>query len=161
MKTLIVYESFHHGNTERVARAIADVLGAKLVRASEATIEEVQRHELIGFGSGIYFGRHHRELRKLVRRLRPMRKDAFVFSTSGADRNQNRWLVAQLGRAGFVVRGDFFCPGFDTVGPLRFIGGLKRGRPSARDLDAARAFAEQLRARVEPRTSLAQSEVRP
>jgi flavodoxin len=157
MQTLIIFESFHHGNTERVARALAEPLGARLVRASEVSADEVERHDLIGFGSGIYFGRHHRNLRELVKRLAPMRKDAFVFSTSGANLNQNFWLVFQLRRAGFVVLGDFFCPGFDTVGPLRFIGGVKRGRPDARDLEAARAFARQL----VPRPSRAPAEVRP
>jgi flavodoxin len=35
MKTLIVYVSIEHGNTEKVARAMAEVLGADTKKASE------------------------------------------------------------------------------------------------------------------------------
>ena len=144
MRTLIIYESVHHGNTERVARAMADALGARMVKPADISPGELAQYDLIGFGSGIYFGRHHRRLRRFVKRLPSMSKSAFVFSSCGANRNQNRGLVGLLARKGFSIRGDFFCPGFDTMGPLFFIGGLKRGHPDARDLEAAREFAGRL-----------------
>jgi flavodoxin len=155
MKTLIVYESVHHGNTERVARAIAEVLGAKLARPHEVSAADLLAYDLVGFGSGIYFGRHHRRLRRFVRRLPWTSKPAFVFSTSGAPRKQHRALELLLWRRGFTLDGSFTCPGFDTVGPLRFIGGLNKGRPSAQDLEAARAFARDLLTRLEPVTAAA------
>jgi flavodoxin len=149
MKTLIIYESVHHGNTERVARAMADALGAKLVKPSDVSPGDLTQYDLIGFGSGIYFGRHHKNLRRFVKRLQPMNKNAFVFSSCGANRNQNRGLIARLAHKGFSVKGDFFCPGFDTMGPFFLIGGLKKGRPNAADLQAAREFAGQLAAKLE------------
>lgn len=144
MRTLIIYESVHHGNTERVARAMADTLDARLVKPADISPAELTQYDLIGFGSGIYFGRHHRNLRRFVERLPPIDKSAFVFSSSGSNRNQNRALVRLLAKKGFSVRGDFFCTGFDTMGPLFLIGGLKRGHPDARDLQSAREFAGRL-----------------
>ena len=36
MKVLIVYVSVHHGNTEKVAKAMANVLDADLIQVREA-----------------------------------------------------------------------------------------------------------------------------
>ena len=144
MKTLIIFESVHHGNTERVARAMGEELSARLVKPSDVSAGELAQYDLIGFGSGIYFGRHHKNLRRFIARLPPMTKSAFVFSSCGANRNQNRRLIAALAKKGLSVKGDFFCPGFDTMGPFILFGGLKRGRPDARDLQAARTFAGRL-----------------
>ena len=37
MKTLIIYDSVHHGNTDKVARAMVKVLNAQLLRADLTT----------------------------------------------------------------------------------------------------------------------------
>ena len=62
MKTLIICKSTHHGNTQKVAEVIADVLEAKLVKPEELDINTVAEYDLVGFGSGIYCGKHHRDL---------------------------------------------------------------------------------------------------
>jgi hypothetical protein len=35
-------------------------------------------------------------------------------------------------------------PGWDTVGPLKWIGGIQKGRPNQRDLEQAAAFARSV-----------------
>lgn len=40
--------------TEKLAKAMAESMGAKLVKADEIATEELVEYELIGFGSGIY-----------------------------------------------------------------------------------------------------------
>ena len=47
---------------------------------------------------------------------------------------------------GYNLLGDFNCRGFDTVGPLRFVGGVNRGRPDESDLTRARRFARDAQA---------------
>ena len=56
MKTLIICVSIHHGNTEKIAKAMAEVLNAKLVKPNEVNINELAKYYSIGFGSGIYAG---------------------------------------------------------------------------------------------------------
>ncbi|MBP2031888.1 flavodoxin [Clostridium algifaecis] len=34
MKTLIIYESIHHGNTERIGKKLAEILNADMVKAN-------------------------------------------------------------------------------------------------------------------------------
>ena len=67
MKTLIVCASYHHGNTQKVAERISAVLNATLIKAG--TVFNADEFDLIGFGSGIYFRRHHRTLTEVVAKL--------------------------------------------------------------------------------------------
>ncbi len=45
---------------------MAGALGAKLYTVEEAAELDASQVDLIGIGSGIYFYRHHQELRRLV-----------------------------------------------------------------------------------------------
>ena len=144
MKTLIIYKSVHHMNTEKVANAMAEAMGAKLARPEEVSPGSLAEYDLIGFGSGIYFGRHHKAIRAFVDNLPATNKEAFVFSTSGARRDMNGNLKNRLKDKGFRIKGAFTCRGFDTFGLLLLIGGLQKGHPDAKDLADARAFAKSL-----------------
>jgi flavodoxin len=145
MKPVIVYESIHHQNTRKVAEAIAGVLGAKLVKAGEANPEEIEKCGLAGFGSGIYFGRHHKSLIEFAEKLKKVNK-YFVFSTRGAPSLGNFHLPLKkiLEKKGGKNLGEFSCLGWDTFGPLRAFGGIAKGRPNEEDLANAREFAKKL-----------------
>ena len=80
MKVLIIYSSTHHKNTERIAQAMAEVLGADLVETQNAKAEDILNYDLIGFDSGIYMWEHHKLLLKFVDRLKPASgKKVFIF----------------------------------------------------------------------------------
>jgi flavodoxin len=152
MHAAIVYVSVHHGNTRRVAEAMAQPLGAALLSVEEALTLDGQALDLVGFGSGIYFGRHHASLFDLVRNLKSMPPRCFVFSTAGIASLAGLWhrsLIQQIRRRGAQVLGQFCCPGWDTVGPLWLFGGLHRRRPNENDLSRAAQFATGLRAKLE------------
>ena len=59
MKPLIVCLSYHHNNTQRIAEVIAKVLDAKIATPQQTNPEELQQHNLVGFGSGIDSGKHY------------------------------------------------------------------------------------------------------
>lgn len=142
----IVCSSRHHGNTRRVALAIAEATQASLFTADEEVAQRLERYELVGFGSGIYFGRHDARIRALIAIARLPRK-AFVFSTAGLPVFRPVWhrgLRRRLERRGCQVVKEFCCRGWDTMGPLAWIGGINRQRPDARDLEAAAAFGVSL-----------------
>jgi len=146
MKTIIVYTSIAHGNTEKIAKAMAEALGADLAKAGETTPETLSNYDVIGFGSGIYNGTHHKNIFELVARLpaSPAKK-VFVFSTSGYGRtSSNKKLIKELVGKGFKVIGSFACKGFDTYGVNKLYGGAAKGRPNDNDLQEARVFAKNL-----------------
>ena len=154
-RTVIVYYSKHHGNTEKIAHVMATALDdARLVNLSEneTAIPNVTDYDLIGFGSGIYWGKHDKRLLNLVDGL-PVQngKKAFIFSTSGmrAGRilnNFNKRILRKLKEKGFSIVGEFSCRGWDSIGPLKLIGGVHKGKPDERDLEAAADFARGLQA---------------
>ena len=153
MKSLIVCVSVSNGNTRRVANRIAEVLDADVVEPEEVDVEALRGYDLVGFGSGIYFMAVHPRLWKLVRQLpRGEGTRAFTFFTSGARElpflGYSRLIRHRLASKGFDVLDSFSCRGLDTVGPLRLVGGVNKGRPNSSDLERAAVFATRLRERV-------------
>jgi flavodoxin len=149
MRTVIVCASVSHGNTRRVADSMAEVLGAEVVAPEQADLAEPAGADLVGFGSGVFYGRLHPRLTEFVRALPAGRGRAFVFATSGlpeiAPAPFTRPLVRLLQGKGFEVDGSFSCRAFDTWTPFKLVGGINKQRPNAGDLAAARTFAEGLR----------------
>ena len=159
MKSLVVLYSYHHHNTEKVAKVIAKVLDAQIMAPQEVDPGGLQGYGLIGFGSGIYSERHHQSLLDLADRM-PKAADgrAFIFSTSGAPsmalsgeqlgKTVQRFhsaLRERLRAKGYAIVGEFLCPGLNTNSFLRYFGGLNKGRPNAEDLRHAEEFAQGLR----------------
>lgn len=132
---------------------MAGTLEAELRKPHELTdLNILQNYDLIGFGSGIYFGKFHASLLKLVEKLPPVnKKKAFIFHTSGFKgggfylNRYSRNLKRKLSNKGFEVIAEFSCRGWDTFGPFKIIGGLAKGRPSEKDLEQAKLFAEKLK----------------
>jgi len=153
MKALIIYISVHHGNTERVAKVIANILDADLLQVEQADASMLEQYDLIGFGSGIYFGKHHKILLDFVDRLPVLRnKKAFIFSTSGLGKirvihNFDKPLREKLQRKGFDIIGEFSCRGYDTYRATKLVGGMNKGRPNSEDLRQAEDFARGLKNR--------------
>lgn len=153
-RTLIICKSVHHQNTAQVAGVIANILHADVCTPDEAVPERILDYDLIGFGSGIYFGRFHASLRQWVDQMpdiSQLHRKAFVFSTEGLPALAWLWhwsLKSRLKNKGFDVIGEFHCSGFDTVGPLSLLGGLNRRHPDERDLENAAAFAREMRLKM-------------
>jgi flavodoxin len=85
-KTLVICKSVHHGGTARVARRIAEVLHAEVAEPETLPYTILDDYDLVGFGSGVYYGRFHDALWAWLRGLPAAavaRRPAFVFSTSG------------------------------------------------------------------------------
>ncbi|CAM5593861.1 hypothetical protein SCALM49S_08521 [Streptomyces californicus] len=133
MKAVIVCVSVSHGNTLRVADAMARVLGASVVTPEEADPRELAAADLVGFGSGVFHGRLHPRLTAFARTLpatrgpRSPRARAFVFATSGLPEIPmapfTRPLTRLLDSKGFDVHGPAF-----GVPRLRHLGAVQNRR---------------------------------
>ena len=146
MKNLIVYESIHHGNTEKIGKAMAEYLNADLIKTNDINVNTLKDYDLIGFGSGIYNGKLHKNVLDLIEKSPTLsNKKAFVFSTSGQGKAKyNNTIEQKLKEKGFEVVGSFACKGYDTFGPFKLIGGIAKGRPNENDIKKAKEFAEKL-----------------
>lgn len=153
MNVLVVYKSYHHMSTEKVARVIAKAMNAELRKADEVRCEDIEGYDLVGFGSGIYGGKHHKTLFTLADGIRQTGKKVFIFSTSGVLKEQfHRPLRERLTAKGCHIAGEFQCPGevsplgfnLNLRGGLGWLAGKNRGHPDAKDLEDARYFAKGL-----------------
>lgn len=149
MKSIIMCTSVSHGNSRRVADAMGEVLGAKVVAPGEIDVAELASYDLVGFGSGVYNLNFHRELRARVDDIpQQTHGRAFVFTTSGLPEPPFRKYIRSFSRKletkGYDVVGAFSCRAFDTWFPWAVFGGIRKGHPDEADLASARAFAEKL-----------------
>lgn len=156
LRSLVVVSSYHHHNTEKVARAMAEVLGAEVKETKDVRPGELTRYDLVGFGSGIYSDAPHPELLALAQASPAVRGTAaFLFCTMGAPMGGaegdeyaakcNARLKELLEGTGYRVLGEFHCVGWNTNSFLKWVGGMHRGRPNEQDLELARKFALEMR----------------
>jgi flavodoxin len=146
MKTLIICTSVHHGNTRKIAEAMAGAMGAELKGPKDVDPGSLDTYDLIGLGSGIYFGKHHQSLFTLIESIPAHHRSVFIFSTRGSPFGGrfHEPLKSCLLEKGCTIIGEFSCRGYDTYGPFGWIGGIARGKPDEKDLEDAIAFARGL-----------------
>lgn len=150
MKSLIVLYSYHHNNTEKIARVISCVLNAEIKKPSEVNLDEVGEYDLIGFGSGIYSDKHHPTILELAERLpETTSQNAFIFTTSAITSeskkaSDHKPIREILLSKGFKIAGEYQCLGFNTNSFLKYFGGMNKNRPNTDDLGNAEAFARKL-----------------
>jgi flavodoxin len=158
VKSLVVVFSYHHNNTEKIANACANVLGARVKTPQQVTPEEIAEYDLVGFGSGIYSATFDPSVLDLADRLpNAVGKKAFLFSTYGAPAifaggefvtNNHSQIRKKLQAKGYTIIGEFGCAGWNTNSFLRFFGGLNKGRPNAEDLMNAEEFARSVKGKA-------------
>lgn len=152
MKTLVICDSEHMGNTRKIAEVMAKELGADIVESAKVEAGDLGEYDLVGFGSGIYMGKHGASLLSLADKL-PFgsRKKVFIFSSSWSGLKYMEKNHAALGdklRAkDYDVVGNFSCLGHATFGPLKWFGGINKHHPDAEELELARMFAEGVRSK--------------
>ena len=149
VKVLLICISIRHGNTLRIAESMAEVAGAEILKPSDVDEKVITNYDIIGLGSGIYYGKHHKSLFKLLDKLELKRKPVFIFYTSGAPKipllnGCDKALKKALKRKGSNVIGVFGCRGFSDYGPLKLIGGIHRDRPNEEDLEKSKKFIAKI-----------------
>lgn len=146
MKILIIVKSKHNDNTMKIAEAMSEVAPATVIDLDYAKFYKLSEYDIVGFGSGIYYGKHAKELFEYIKPLCDKEKYCFVFSTSGSKNYEknNRKLVKLLESKNKVVLGTFGCPGLDKFFIFRLFGGLNKTRPNIDDFDAAQSFITEI-----------------
>lgn len=134
MKILIIVKS--KGNTMQIAEAMADVSPATITSLEDVTNYNLEEYDIVGLGSGIFLGKHYKDLIKFAGTV--TNKYCFVFSTSGYnDLNKvNNSLIKLLVDSGKTVLGSFACRGV-------FLG-KNKSHPDTEDFDNAQKFINEV-----------------
>jgi len=147
MKTAIVYASVHHGNTKKVIEAMTAGYEVDLINAAVDTDRDLSGYDMIGFASGIYYGKFHASLIRYAKEKLPFGKAVFFVCTKGAPSamgNFTKSIEEAVEGKNSNIKGSYSCRGYDTFGPFKFIGGLAKGHPDAKELKAAAEFYSKL-----------------
>ena len=149
MKTVICCYSRHHGNTRKVAEAMALEGGVDLIDVTTRQMVRLEEYDCVGFASGIYGFEFHRAVTAFARQYLPEGKPVFFVCTYGGLRGAGAKELEKLARErGCPVLGTFGCKGYDTFGPFRLVGGIAKGHPDEQDLKNAREFFREMRDRL-------------
>jgi len=149
MKSLLILHSYHHKNTEKIAKVFARVLNAQIKIPQQTDPKEIQEYDLIGFGAGIDSGKHYQHLLDFADKLLPAKiKNSFIFSTAALTGEEKRekdhsTLREKLESKGYRIFDEFQCKGYNTNSYLTFFGGMNKSRPNAEDLQNAEEFAQK------------------
>jgi flavodoxin len=144
MKTAIVYYSKHHGNTEKLLNAIAQKHDLTLFDVTKTTPTNLDAYDRIGFASGIYLSKFHRQVLTEADHL-PQGKPVFFLYTYGTPgKHYLDAISAAVRRRNAEILGSYGCLGFDTFGPFKLVGGLAKGHPTADEIQGALKFYEAL-----------------
>lgn len=146
MKILLIIKSTHQQNTLKIAEAMSEVAPLTFVELENVKNYNLKDYDIVGFGSGIYYGKHDKELIKFVDSLNNEPSYNFVISTSGSKNydKYNKSLIKLLESKNKTVLGSFGCKGLDKFFIFGLFGGINKGRPNETDLDAAQQFIIEL-----------------
>lgn len=149
MKTAIIYESSHHGNTKKICDAIGKKYGVTLIDA-RGTIEDLDEYELIGLASGAAYGKFYKNITEAIYNKLPHNKNVFFIYTCGST---NKDYAAEAKKVALEknckILGTYGCKGYDTYGPLKLIGGINKGHPTDEEIHEAIKFFEDILKRCE------------
>ena len=145
MKTAICYFSYHHGNTLKVAEAMAEAGDVDLIDLRTRQTVHLEEYDCIGLASGIYGFSVHKSVVDFAMQYLPAKKPVFfVYTYGGAKGSGAKTLYQIAAEKGCPVLGEFSCRGFNTFGPFKLFGGSGKGLPSEEDLRRAKAFYQDL-----------------
>ena len=145
MKTAICYYSRHHGNTLKVAQAMALEGEVDLIDVTTRQAVRLEGYDCIGLASGIYGFEFQKAVVEFARQYLPQGKPVFFLYTYGGAKGTGTKAVAEVAREkDCPILGEFSCKGFDTFGPFKLVGGIAKGHPDRKDLENARAFYREM-----------------
>ncbi|MBB5226819.1 menaquinone-dependent protoporphyrinogen IX oxidase [Treponema ruminis] len=121
-------------------RAIADKYPeVELIDATKTILKDLASYDLIGFASGIFYGKLHKSLISFITDNLPAHKKAFVIYTCGQDSPSYIKSVEELIKSKDAAFAGYY---YDTWSPFKLIGGKNKERPNADDIQKAVEFYE-------------------
>ncbi|MGN0729970.1 flavodoxin domain-containing protein [Treponema sp.] len=144
MKTLIVYASHHHGNTKKLVDAISQKFQIDAVDAEQTSAVNLENYDLIGFASGIDFGKFYEPVVNIAKTL-PAGKKVFAMFTCGKINSNTANDIKKIAiERKCTFEGKYGCKGYDTYGPFKLLGGLNKNHPDDDEIKNAVLFCEGL-----------------
>ena len=134
-KTILIYASKHHGNTYKLAKAISEKYEIAMIDATKESIVDLQEYEVIGFASGIDFGKFYEEIENFAEANLPIKKEVFFLYTCAMERKGFTNSIREIAlKKDAIILGEHGCKGYNTYGPWQLIGGMNKNHPTEAEI---------------------------
>lgn len=144
-KAVIVYASTHHGNTLKLVEAISKKHNITLIDASKQTHADLSNYDIIGFASGIDFGKYYDSIQLFLKKNLPHGKPVFFIYTCAKPSNCfSKTVKEEALKKNAILLGEYGCRGYNTYGPWKLIGGMNKNHPTIEEINGAIRFFEEL-----------------
>ena len=144
-KIAIIYASTHHGNTLKLVDAICQTYPVVKIDATVQKDADLSAYEMLGFASGIDFGKFYDPVERFLTENLPQKKKVFFLYTCAAVREGfTKNMQEEARKKEAVLLGEYGCKGFNTYGPWKLIGGMNKKHPTAEEIANAVRFFESL-----------------
>lgn len=144
-KAAIIYASTHHGNTKKLVDAICRIYPVTKIDATVQSQADLSQYDLIGFASGIDFGKFYGPVEQFLKDNLPERKQVFFLYTCAMLRDGFTKTIQEAAmQKNALCLEKYGCRGFNTYGPWKLIGGMNKGHPNKEEIEGAVAFFEAL-----------------
>ena len=134
-KAILIYASKHHGNTYKLAKAISEKYEIAMIDATKETIIDLQEYAVIGFASGIDFGKFYEEIENFAEANLPIKKEVFFLYTCAMERKGFTNSIREIAlKKDAIILGEYGCKGYNTYGPWQLIGGMNKNHPTEAEI---------------------------
>ncbi len=146
MKIGIVYASKHNQNTYKVVKAVSEKISADLISAEDEKSMDLSQYDLIGFASGIAFGKFYESVIEAFEKFLPVGKKVFFIYTCGRNsKDFSKALKESAKSKNCIDLGTYGCKGYDNYGPFKLVGGINKKNPNEEEIAEAVAFVQKLK----------------
>ena len=142
MKIAIAYYSQHHGNTKKLLDAIKNLGHIELINVDKCKKADLSDYDIIGFASGIYYGKFSNDVIEFAKNNLPSEKKVFLINTYGFRRDYTKEIKQIITEKSCQLIGTYGCRGFDTYGPFKLFGGIAKGHPNESEVKGAVEFVK-------------------
>lgn len=144
-KNAIVYASTHHGNTKKLVEEIADCYDVALIDAEQVRHVDLSEYDIIGFASGIDFGKFYPSVERFLQENLPKGKKVFfLYTCAKVNKGFTKTMQVEALKKDAVLLGEYGCRGYNTYGPWKLIGGMNKRHPDRKELEGAVRFYRTL-----------------
>ena len=140
-KAVIVYASTHHGNTRKLVDAILEVYNVEQIDAEVQYKADLSEYDLIGFASGIDFGKFYDSVEQFLKVNLPENKKVFFLYTCAKVSDRfTKTMREEACRKSAILMGEYGCRGYNTYGPWKLVGGMNKNHPTKEEIEGAVEF---------------------
>lgn len=139
-KKIIVYQSSHHQNTEKLVLQLARALECDTCPIDQTDRLNLSQYTEVVFAGGVYYGKPAESLTQYIKINAGSLKDKKIhlILTSGvAFKSYILNFKKMVEDLGLKVDKTFHCKGFSSYGILKYIGGVAKGHPNDDDIISA------------------------